>query len=182
MTFDEMRAALDTLTGLKFRPADYKTHWAGLQDMPLEVLRAAVARAAKQCAEFPTPAELRGLADASPVPVQPFDQSVPLDTPVIIPPAPFGTKPHVITREWRYYCDICSDSGWDEFWCDGSPAVPGNRARQPWVPIAPCDRTKPHLPHSFVRACHCESTNIAIQARKQTSAKYAAQRSERKSA
>ena len=62
VTFDEMRAALDTLTGLKFQPADYKTHWRGLQDMPIEALWMAVERAARECREFPSPVELRALA------------------------------------------------------------------------------------------------------------------------
>lgn len=62
MTFDEMRTALDMLAGLKFRPDNYKTHWLGLRDMNLDDLTAAVELAAMRCKEFPSPAELRGLA------------------------------------------------------------------------------------------------------------------------
>lgn len=175
MTFDEMRAALDTLTGLKFRPADYKTHWAGLKDMPLDALRRAVERAAKQCSEFPSPAELRTLADAAgPSLAVLEDRSVPLDVPQIVP-APFQSKPFKITREWKYYCDTCSDEGMESLWC--GPIGP---TRKPWQRLAECGRSGEHAGHEWVQPCACQATNPAVLHRRERDAKFAAQRSERK--
>jgi hypothetical protein len=177
MTFDEMRAALDTLTGLKFRPVDYKTHWTGLKDMPIDALTRAVHRAARQCSEFPSPAELRTLADAAgSTPVVFEDRSEPLDVPQIVS-APFLSKPIPVTRAWRYYCEDCSDEGWESLWC-GPIAV----TRKPWQRLADCGRHTEHLPHEWVQRCACQASNPAVIQRKERDAKFAAQRSERKSA
>lgn len=175
MTIEELESALDPLIGLKFKPADYRTHWAGLKDMPVDALRRAVERAVRQCVEFPTPAELRALADASAAPRPTYDQSVELSVPQMIP-APIVGRTFAITREWKYYCDICSDEGWESLWC-GAPGP----TRKPWQPLEKCGEPCPY-PHEWVRRCQCVATNPAIQTRRERDAKFAAQRSERRTA
>jgi hypothetical protein len=174
MTIEELEATLDPIVGLKFKPADYRTHWAGLKDMPVDALRRAVERAARQCNEFPSPVELRALADsASPMTTAREDRSVPLDVPQIVA-APFLSKPIAVTREWRYYCETCNDEGWESLWC-GAPGP----TRKPWQRLAPCGRGE-HLPHEWVQRCACQATNPAVQHRRERDAKFAAQRADRK--
>lgn len=172
MTFDAMRQELDRLRGLRFRPADYQTHWEGLQEMPLSALAAAVGRAAKQCQDFPTPAELRALADAvGPSVVVLEDRSTPLAAPVVVT-APFLSKPITVAREWKYYDERCSDLGWMSYWC-GDPA-----SAKPWIEAVLCGRLVEHPPHEWVERCRCADSNPAVLHRRERDARYAANRGE----
>ena len=47
------------LSGLKFAPAEYDTHWEALQDMPNDAFETAVSVAQQVCEDFPSPAKLR---------------------------------------------------------------------------------------------------------------------------
>ncbi len=51
-------------------------------------------------------------------------------------------------RVWKLECDDCEDCGWLFFDCPGDTT---------------CERTKPHLPHRFVRACGCRESNRTYQ-------------------
>ena len=176
MTFDMMRHELDRLRGLRFVPADYRTHWEGLRDVPLSALSAAVGLAAKQCQDFPTPAELRTLVDAGGTSVVALeDRSAPLAAPVVIE-APFLSKPITVAREWKYYCETCSDTGWEGAWCGDTKRM------KPWQSRWDCGRTHDHDPHEWVRKCLCFDTNAALVNKRASQAKYAAQRSDRRSA
>ena len=172
MTYDELRRELDTLRGLKFPPPDYQTHWTALQDMTLASLHSAVVRAAKECQTFPTPAELRDMVNVTVS--RPEGYSEPLDVPKQVS-APFLSKPITITREWIYYCEDCSDSGWTTFWCGAS-----NRAQKPWQIVRACERRGDHGPHEWVARCHCYERNHAVQQRVQDQSERAAKRTERK--
>ncbi len=177
MTYDEMATQLDGLSGLKFRPADYQTHWTGLQDLPADVLAGAVRRAARQCQDFPTPAELRALADAGGT-VGPAveDRSEPMDTPVVVA-SPFLKEPITVSRVWKYYCEDCQDSGVESLWC-GDEAL-----RKPWQPRSDCARPTAHGPHEWVVPCACVHRNPALVNKRAAQAKYATQRGgERRSA
>lgn len=44
------------------------------------------------------------------------------------------------TREWKYLCDACADTGLQISSCSGD---------------ATCGRAKPHLPHDFGKPCWC---------------------------
>lgn len=48
-------------------------------------------------------------------------------------------------------CDLCDDSGWQSFECDGQPGV------------GACERWQLHEPHRFVRPCPCREGNAAYQ-------------------
>lgn len=44
-----------------------------------------------------------------------------------------------VTREWKYLCETCGDTGWRVQTC----------------PADPCLRDRPHLPHEYVTPCWC---------------------------
>jgi hypothetical protein len=176
MRFDEFEDEMGRLNGLRFKPADLRTHWEALNDVPLAMLRAAIGRAQKTRTEFPTPFELRQDADAvahhvrGSTPV--LDRSVPLPEPVTIE-MPQGVPPLRIDREWVHDCDVCSDSGMRSFWC-------GHDRRQPWLVLERCERPQAHGSHEWVRRCECYETNATIRRRLENQAKYAASGAQRK--
>jgi hypothetical protein len=51
-------------------------------------------------------------------------------------------------RTWENECNDCEDTGWNYYDCPGDVT---------------CDRTNPHLPHSYVRPCPCRATNRTYQ-------------------
>jgi hypothetical protein len=186
MTFADFKREVDRLRGLPFAPADYQTHWLGLRDLPLDVLAFAVTRAARVCERFPTPAELRTLADTRPAAMTsaPDQRARPLDTPVVITP-PFLSKPITLDREWRYYCEDCSDGGMVSLWCDradGSAAglQKPHATQKPWQIVEQCARVECPYPHEWVRECACIFTNPAIARKREAQARYAEQRQERR--
>jgi hypothetical protein len=164
------------LTGLRFAPADMTTHWEALQDLPADVLTAAVTHAQKTRSEFPTPHELRQDADtvahrvraSEPEP----DRSVALPAPVEIP-MPAGVPPLRIEREWRDDCPVCRDTGMRSFWC-------GDGRRQPWLLPERCERPKAHSSHEWVRRCECYDTNPTIRRRNDAQARYAVSGAQKK--
>lgn len=170
MTFDEFEDEMARLNGLRYKPSDLRTHWEALQDVPIEMLRAAISRAQKTRTDFPTPFELRQDADAvahhvrRPEPEP--DRSTALPEPVTIPITE-GVAPLRIDREWRYDCQVCSDSGMRTFWC-------GDGRRQPWLMFERCERSQAHSSHEWVRRCECYDTNPTIRRRHEAQARYAA--------
>lgn len=178
MTFEQFEDEMDRLGGLRFRPADLRTHWEALRDLPLEMLKAGITRAQRTRAEFPTPVELRQDIDAvshqvrSTEPLE--DRGSDLEQPVTFP-LPTGSTLR-ISREWRYYCEVCSDAGMRSFWC-GDPKAP---QRKPWMPTDACERNREHGSHEWVRRCECHDSNPAVQRRIEQMAKYAASGAQKK--
>ena len=175
--FDQQMARL---SGLRFAPAETDTHWEALQDVPGSVLEVAVGRAAKTRSEFPTPVELRQDADQVAHfarPVEPAeDRSTPLEQPFTITVPEVG-KVVSITREWSYYCETCSDAGWESMWC-GYPAVTLKNGEirtlaKPWQAQRICDRRGPHMPHEWVQKCACSDTNPALVRKRDAMQKFA---------
>lgn len=167
---------MDRLTGLRFAPADMTTHWEALNQLPDAVLEAAVTRAGRTRVEFPTPIELR----------QDADQSVTM--PTAIDPDPSRgielAEPksiHVsnavndlaftlpVTREWKYYCETCSDSGWQSMFC----GAVNDPLKKPWWEHRSCGRRGEHGSHEWVMDCPCREWNPAIKRRKERDGKYA---------
>lgn len=161
------------LSGLKFRPADLGTHWEGLRELPDAVLEAAIGRAVKTRADFPTPFELRQDADqmasrVRAVEPEPEDRAVPLPAPHVIPFPQAGRNIRV-EAEWRYYCETCSDLGWESVWCGDPKAV----RRMPWHEIRTCERRGEHGAHEWVRQCRCWDSNPALIRKRENQKKYA---------
>jgi len=155
------------LSGLKFPPTRTDTHWDALRDMDAALLAAAVTRAQREALEFPAPKMLRVYAEqarqSTPLPGEP-DRATPLATPYAIQIATLSLR---VEREWKYYCDACSDVGWRSFTC-GAPAA----TRQPWVPAKPCGRThQDDYAHEWTDRCPCAATNPAIQRRQDMAAR-----------
>lgn len=158
-------AQMKRLLGLKFAPSNLTTHWEALSDIPDDLLAEAVTRAAKDCIDFPAPKELRSFADqvrarASAVAVE-EDRGVELIAPVVLGTLPTGTVIKA-KREWRYYCEDCSDSGWRSIWCGEQTA-----RTAPWMESGHCGRRGEHGSHEFVAACPCASSNPDIVRRKE---------------
>lgn len=168
--FDRQMARL---IGLRFMPASMGTHWDALHDLPEAVLEAAITRAQRTRSEFPSPVELRQDADqvrAHVRPPTPARRGAALEAPVVIGTLPAGRAIHA-TCEWRYYCDTCGDSGWEELWC-------GPHQQSSWMRAGHCGRrrceSETTLGHSWVQTCACAASNPAVQRRKDRDAKYAA--------
>lgn len=177
MTLEFFRAQMDRLAGLKFAPADMTTHWEGLNALPEDVLEKAVSRAQQTRVDFPTPVELRQDADqACPRRQAPEPVTPELPAPVVLGTLPNGHEVRA-THEWKYYCDVCHDSGIREFWC-------GPSRRQPWLERKMCGgHNCPKLGagynHSWVEPCPCATWNPEIKRRKEREARYAAERAVR---
>lgn len=184
VTVEFFRQQMDRLRGLRFVPSDLDTHWEALRDLPDAVLEAAVTRAQRTRVEFPTPVELRMDADqvaphvrhVEPLP----DQGVDLPEPVQLGTLPTGRPLPPATRLWRYYCEVCNDTGTQALWCGKRPTV-GGHVRQPWMPVEECGafncRKLKHgdtaYGHEWFRRCVCADSNPAVLRSREQHAKYA---------
>ena len=173
MTADYFEKQIERLRPLGAVSDQFKDgYWDALKDIPADVFDAAVSHALKTRSWFPKPAELRIDADAvwrtvRPVPAE-EDRGTDLPAPVSVGVLPDGTPIPVQHRVWKYYCDDCEDQGWASFWCGEI-----GPARKPWQMLMPCDRTKPHMPHEWVKHCHCYETNPALVRKREAFKKYA---------
>lgn len=174
MTSAFFQQQMARLSGLRFRPADLETHWEGLHELPDDVLSAAVDRAIKTRAEFPTPVELRQDADQvahlvrRTIEIDPDERATPLSEAKVFP-FPQGGQTIRVQAEWSYYCDVCSDSGWESVWC-GDPKAP---SRKPWHEVRTCERRGAHGAHEWVRQCRCFEGNPALVRKRENAKKYA---------
>jgi hypothetical protein len=176
MTPEFFEEQMNRLAGLKFPPSTMETHWEALRELPPHVLEAAVTLAQRTRVDFPTPVELRRDADqATATRYQAADdRSVELPVPVPLGVLPSGHALPPATRLWRYYCDVCSDTGRQSLWC-------GAGRRQPWLQIDECDTYKcksikaghPEYGHEWVKPCPCADSNPAVLRQREQSAKYA---------
>lgn len=176
MTVEFFNRQMDRMAGLRFAPVDMTTHWEALRSLPDLALEAAVTRAQRTRVEFPTPIELRQDADQSvtvpsaidPDPTRGTDLAEPKQ--ILIQNAANDlsfTLP--VTREWTYYCDSCSDSGWESLFC-GPVKDP---LKKPWWTSRACDRRGEHASHEWIIACPCRDWNPAIKRRKERDGKFA---------
>lgn len=174
MTDAFFREQMARLAGLRFVPAELTTHWEALYDLPEDALEAAVSRAQRTRVDFPTPIELRQDADqatARPSAIDPDPGRGSDHEPrtIIAKIDDLAERHFRITREWKYYDDACSDTGWVSVFC-GSEAHP---QRKPWWAVRTCDRRGDHAPHEWVFQCSCAEWNPAIKRRKERDGKYA---------
>lgn len=175
----EFREQMTRLMGLKFAPADMRTHWEALSDVPPVVLEAAVSRAQKIRLEFPSPAELREDCDAvkhyaKPVPNEP-DRGQDLPARVVLGTLPDGTVIKA-DRLWTYYCEPCSDSGTESVWCGGMETDgigDAGPTQKPWQVAQACERDKRHPAHEWVRPCTCFASNPALIRKRERQQKFA---------
>lgn len=176
MTRPDFNRQLARLGGLRFVPADTETHWEALRDLPLPVLEAAVSLAQRTRNDFPTPVELRQDADhARPKThaVDP-DRSEALPEPVALGVLPTGRALPPATRLWRYYCEVCNDTGVQSLWC-------GANRRQPWLEWRECGtfncKSIKHghqdYGHEWMKPCACADSNPAVLRKREQGAKYA---------
>jgi hypothetical protein len=152
---------LKRLMGLKFAPADLTTHWEGLRDLADEELDAAIARAQRECEDFPSPKMLRAFVDEYrrdlPVPEEDISREVPAEPRTIATP---DGHAYTFTREWKYFCESCSDTGRRSFWCGDEPST-----RMPWLMVARCRTVnceklrRGGYAHEWVTGCGCADTN-----------------------
>lgn len=170
MTLGEFTEQMDRMAGLKFPPSSYQTHWEGLRNVPLEALRAGVTQAIITREDFPRPAELRRDCDAArpaPEDVPETGREVPLPAPVPLGTLPDGTVLPAATRFWRYYCDRCSDGGWETVYC-------GHGTPKPWTTVsADCGRDGDHGPHEWARRCQCWDGNPKLVRQRERLRQYA---------
>ncbi len=175
--FDKL---MTRLVGLKFPPDSMDTHWDALHDIPEDLLTTAIARAQRECDDFPAPKMLRMFADqAKRATAQPrdVDRSEPLDEPYSVKVGAIEIK---VERRWRYYCEQCSDLGMRSFACGVEIVTRGDQTwpRMPWLTPAPCGRTHQEgYAHEWTETCACAATNPAVLAKKER-----AMRSERRDA
>ncbi len=170
MTRLEFDDEMGRLGLLRNPPAELETFWDLFQSVPAPELRAGISHAVRTRTFFPVPAELfedcdtarpqRTWTDTERMPSGP-QRTERIEN-------PFGGAPLVVTvhREWAYYCQRCSDSGWVSQWCGGP-------APKPWQFTTTCARPRKHDPHEWVERCACVPTNPAIQRRRDSLAQTA---------
>lgn len=183
MTWDFFLAQMDRMEGLKFRPAELRTHWEALRDMPDVLLSAAVEKAQRESDEFPSPKMLRMYADqirSRVIPLGPApDRSTPTEPKSVTLPT---GKVIPFDREWKYYCESCSDTGWRSWAC-----VEAAVTRQPWLPKMACGREVDHAAHEWAEPCPCaekdaygQIKNPAVRRKRERDVQMAAQRNRAK--
>lgn len=165
MTRDLFDAQMGRLIVLKGWPDSVEEYFPALTDIPDDVFTPAIDHALRTRMWFPTPAEVRADCDAvvrlKPVPalMAPQFEEIPGGRTVTFP-NPFGGTGLTlrISREWRYDCDTCADTGWAERHC-------GNSGTH-------CGRRGEHGPHAFVEKCGCIDWNPTIRRHRDAGAKY----------
>lgn len=166
-----MDAQLARLTLLRNAPESVEEYWAILAPVPEKVLAAGVAYALRTRAFFPAPVEL--LTDCDTARPRTYDEALELPpgdafTAVIRNPATGEAHSIEVYREWKYYCDDCSDTGRRSLWCGRAD----DAGRKPWHDVSPCGRRNEHGSHELVEPCACWHTNPALVRRRERDAKY----------
>ncbi len=162
MTRDEFNRAMMPLSVLRGKPDDMDPFWEVFQHADAESFRRGCRHALKTRTFFPVPAEL--FADCEMTAPRLAWETAPA------PPSsdairtehlanPFGGKGITITvqRDWKYYCEDCSDSGQRALWCGESGPT-----RKPWHGGAFCGRTHDHAGHEWVNRCACWAGNPSL--------------------
>ena len=172
MTPEHCQSQIRRLNLLKGTPENIVEYFAALQDIPNEIFTAAINHALKTRAWFPTPAELRVDCDAVPRRVSPEepDSSETPEGPKVEIRNPFG-GPSIwvtVTRDWKWDCETCRDTGWAARWCGEG----NTRALDP-LPVVHCGRKREHGSHEWMELCSCADWNPTLRRRKEAGAKYA---------
>lgn len=165
-----LKRQLRRLLVLPFPPADISEHEKALADIPEPVMTAAVDYALRTRTKYPVPSELRADADHV-APLAVLDEPLPtreraLEQPFTITVPEVGTVISV-TREWKYYDDRCSDTGWASWWCG-----PPQSRHLPWIPFGQCQRHGEHQAHEWVSRCECWASNPALIRKREAIRKY----------
>ena len=168
------KAQMRRLAGLKFQPASLDTHWEALHDMPEALLSAAVEKAQRESDEFPSPSVLKMFADRlrSDVIQLPATEDRGIDLPEPVTATLPSGKVIPFHREWVYYCEECSDTGWKTWWC--GPGTP-----KPWIARSVCQRRNEHGSHEWVARCACVESNPAVTRKRESEVQMATKRAER---
>lgn len=157
---EQQLARLSVLRGI---PEDVVEYFAALEDVPDDLFTRAVTHAVKTRQWFPTPAELRADCDAV------NEASVGLLEPKVEELVGGGREVEFknplggpslhlrITRDWKFNCDVCRDTGWKPHAC----------------PAEPCGRRFQHAAHEWVTRCECVPTNPTIQRHRAATSKFA---------
>lgn len=164
MTPDHCDAEIGRLRVLRGMPADVVEYFAALEDVPDPLFTKAITHAIKTRAWFPTPAELRADCDAVAPPVC-YEVDPQVEDPItegrqVFLKNPFGDGGITITltRDWKFDCVSCEDTGWVTQQC----------------PERYCGRPRrEHAPHPYMLACVCIPTNPTIRRRRSANAKFA---------
>jgi hypothetical protein len=160
VTVQAFKSQMSRLDGLKFAPVTLDTHWEALSDLTSVELDAAVTRSARECDEYPSPRMLRAFVDEYrgrvEVPEEDPDRVTAIE-PMTIEIPQVGLKLPV-TREWRYYCEDCNDTGVRSYWCGSTPST-----RWPWLSLQFCQRRNEHGTHEWAGPCPCAETNPDVQ-------------------
>lgn len=178
MTRAQFDAQMLRMAGLRFAPSVMDTHWEGLQGIPLDVLRSGVTHALISRDAFPSPNELRQDCDtARPARETPAPDrgATILAEPIPLGVLPDGTPLPAAHAVWEYFCETCSDTGWQSVWCGEKPAL-----HLPWVTVhVACGRHGAHGSHEFVRQCACWHANPELVRKREHQRKYAVARTEK---
>jgi len=168
MTVQAFKAHMSRLDGLKFAPATMDTHWEALSDLTPEELDAAIGRAVRECEDYPAPKMLRAFVDAYrrdlPVPPEDLSRETPAEPRTIV--TPYGDQ-HTFNREWKYFCEDCSDTGRRSYWCGDAKST-----RMPWLTVARCHTInceklrRGGYEHEWVDRCPCADTNPDVLRKK----------------
>lgn len=175
MTRDVFEDQMTRLTVLRFPPADMDGYFGALRDIPAGVLEAAVTHAIKTRRDFPVPAELRADADHVAPAVSCVDTRTDADRTQAL------AEPYVVTAEFAgahlrlpvhgeyiYDCEVCSDTGWQSFWC-GEVTI----RRAPWMERRYCGKRGAHGPHEWAQHCGCYATNPTLVSKRAAQQRYA---------
>jgi hypothetical protein len=164
MTREEFDKQLGRMVALRGMPGDTDEYFAALQDVPDDVLTAAVGQAIRSRAWFPVPAELRSDCDsvkahvrpARPEPEPTYRDLEHAITATIRNPFTGEIRTIQILRDWRDDCETCHDTGMASRQC----------------PDIHCGRRFDHTPHEFVEKCACIEWNPTIRRRKEAQVRY----------
>lgn len=160
LTRERFQVLMDKLNGLKFRPVTLDTHWLGLQGFEPDDVEAAVDRAAVECVDFPPPKMLRAFISDRRDQQQRVAALERMDRETPVTPRTIAGTPIKVEREWTYYCQKCSDSGWLGHWCGGDAMGPP----KPWLIPRQCERRNDHAAHEWVALCACVESNPDVPA------------------
>lgn len=167
MTLAHFNLHMERLRVLRFQPDTLTEHWKVVRlACEDETFTKAIGRTLCTRSDFPTPAELLTdlkLEQERPV-ASALDDSreTDLETPHIIElhSETAGVSIRLpITREWKYYCEDCSDTGWQDWWCGSIEQKPLG------MELRLCGRNRQHAPHTWGQPCVCIATNPALARR-----------------
>jgi hypothetical protein len=157
VTAGHCEAQLRRLAILRGVPAEVFEYFGALLDLPDERFTRAVDHALKTRTWFPTPSELRLDCDATAAAPSSLPEPRAVDLVgggrEVVVQNPFGgehLKLH-ITREWKFDCDDCLDSGW--------------RSRR--CPEMACGKRYDHSAHEWVEPCQCRAWNPTLRRRRE---------------